>query len=160
MRINSNDEAQHNSRLLASIRGFSLSLKPQEPSPFPGSRENQSTRQRLYMFVTSKLPLPESLKLPANFPPPKAQLFDNVADLSPSPGGEGRVRTSETTNFSYLVAFRTGRARTADGARTCDSLNIVSRMICSSRRGGEFQNRSVLMPRDCRNASRLVSCCR
>jgi hypothetical protein len=70
------------------------------------------------------------------------------------------VRSSQTSHFSHLVEPSIGRTRCLDGARPSNSLKITSRIICASRLKREFQNRSVLMPRDCKNASRSVSCWR
>ena len=78
---------------------------------------------------------------------------------SPLLGGEGWVRTVVQLTLSP-ARFGFVYSGKGCGARVCSSLKMASRTTFASRRRREFQNRSVLMPSDCRNFSRSKSCFR
>src|SRR5208282_6737063 len=89
-----------------------------------------------------------------------ARTFKGAANDSPLLGGEGRGEDGRLTylrSAGFIGLVYSGKEC---GARDCNSLKIVSRILCALRRKWEFQNRSVLMPRDCINFSCSASCLR
>jgi len=69
------------------------------------------------------------------------------------------VRTVVPSNF-FVASIGLVHSGSGCGARVCNSLKMVSRMLWALRRKCEFQNRNVLIPCDCRNFSRSTSCLR
>jgi hypothetical protein len=93
---------------------------------------------------------------PAN---PVAQISKGRRIILPLLVGEGwgEVEPFQLTFFSAGAFIERVQSGNGCGARACNSLKMVSRMLCASRRKWEFQNLSVLMPRESKNASRPAS---